>query len=302
MTAATEVLAIDVGGTKLAAARVKGDSILGTKRCPTPRSGDPAELVATLAGLLGDWADGTMPLGIATTGLVRGGRVEAVNPVTLPLPYAFPLQDALLTAIGPRSAVMVNDAHAAAWGEHRFGAGRGAGSMLFMTVSTGIGGGCVIGGRLVTGAGGFAGHIGHVSADPAGPECGCGRRGCLEALASGTALAAATKQAGLAMTLPELFAAAAEEEAALRIIEGTTEAVARCVADLKATLDIDRVVIGGGVGLAAGYLDHLRRSLHRVAPPRFRPDVAAAACGAEAGLLGVADLVAGDNLQLLRHY
>lgn len=299
MTAATEVLAVDVGGTKLAAARVAGTAIVEARRCITPRSGDPRELVAALAGLIAEWADGEAPLGIATTGLVRDGKVEAVNPVTLPLPYAFPLRDALLAAIGPRSAVMVNDAHAAAWGEHRFGAGRGAASMLFMTISTGIGGGLVLDGRLVTGAGGLAGHVGHTGADPAGPECGCGRRGCLEAVASGTALAAAAERAGLAMTVPELFARADHAEAR-RIIERGADAVARSLADLKAVLDLDRVVIGGGVGLAAGYLDRLRHSLNRAAPPRFRPALAAAYCGADAGLLGVADLVAGDNFQLGR--
>lgn len=131
-------------------------------------------------------------MGIATIGLVRDGRVDAVNPTTVPLARAFPLLGALLAAFRPRPAVMVNDARAAAWAEHRFGAGRGGPAMLFVTVSTGIGGGLVLHGRPVTESGGLAGHIGHVIADAAGPACSCGRRGCLEAVAVRTALAAAS--------------------------------------------------------------------------------------------------------------
>ncbi|KGM30020.1 ROK family protein, partial [Inquilinus limosus] len=129
---------VDLGGTKIAAARVEGAAVLERRQAPTPRDGRFESLVEAVAALVAGWVDG--PVGIATTGLVRDGKLSATNPGTLPVPPDSPLVAALQDRLGvPVRAV--NDAQAAAWGEFRHGAAQGVGSMVFLTVSTGVGGG-----------------------------------------------------------------------------------------------------------------------------------------------------------------
>ncbi|MCW6513294.1 ROK family protein, partial [Lichenifustis flavocetrariae] len=151
------VLAIDLGGTKLAAALIDGPLILERRETPTDRTGGPTAWIEAVARLVAGWT-GTRSAGIAVTGLVRDGVWRAVNPDTLAVPDDFPLTKTLAAQLG-MPVVARNDAQAAAWGEYRFGAGRG-GTAVFVTVSTGIGGGIVIDGRLVEGRRGLAGHIG----------------------------------------------------------------------------------------------------------------------------------------------
>ncbi|OWJ68045.1 N-acetylmannosamine kinase [Inquilinus limosus] len=277
---------VDLGGTKIAAARVAGASVLERRQAPTPRDGKFESLVDSVAALVAGWADG--PVGVATTGLVRDGRLSATNPGTLPVPPDSPLVAALQDRLGvPVRAV--NDAQAAAWGEFRHGAARGVGSMVFLTVSTGVGGGLVLDGELRVGPGGLAGHLGHVVAVPGGPLCGCGRRGCVEAVASGRALAAAATEAfGEEMDAPALFRRA--DPAASALIDRAAAAIARLLADLKAALDLDLAVIGGGVGLADGFLGRVDQAL-AAEPRQFRLPLRPAALGHDAGLIGMADLM-----------
>ncbi|HMG51269.1 MAG TPA: N-acetylmannosamine kinase [Inquilinus sp.] len=285
---------VDLGGTKIAAARVAGAKVLERRQAATPRDGRFESLVDAVAALVAGWADG--PVGIATTGLVRDGRLTATNPGTLPVPPDSPLAAALQDRLGvPVRAV--NDAQAAAWGEFRHGAALGAGSMVFLTVSTGVGGGLVLDGRL---RGGLAGHLGHVVAVPDGPLCGCGRRGCVEAIASGRALAAAATAAfGAAMDAPALFRRAETDAAAAALIDRAAAAIARLLADLRAALDLDLAVVGGGVGLAEGFLERVNRAL-AVEPPQFRIVLRPAALGHDAGLIGMADLGASQPLSTKR--
>lgn len=281
---------VDLGGTKIAAARVAGAKVLQRRQAPTPRDGKFESLVEAVAALVAGWADG--PVGIATTGLVRDGRLSATNPGTLPVPPDSPLVATLQDRLGlPVRAV--NDAQAAAWGEFRHGAAQGVGSMVFLTVSTGVGGGLVLDGRLRVGPGGLAGHLGHVVAVADGPICGCGRRGCVEAVASGRALAAmATETFGEEMDAPALFRRADPTAAAL--IDRAAAAIARLLADLKAALDLDLAAIGGGVGLADGFLGRIEHAL-AAEPRQFRLPLRPAALGHDAGLIGMADLLGADQ-------
>jgi N-acylmannosamine kinase len=218
--------------------------------------------------------------------------VTALNPTTLPIENGFPLAAALAEQLG-ETPLLINDAQAAAWAESRLGAGQGTRAMAFITVSTGIGGGLVIDGRVQTGRQGLAGHIGHVVADPAGPQCGCGRRGCIERLASGTALSViATERLCRPMTAVDVFnTAAAGEAIAQQIIDKAAQLLGRTIVDCVALLDVDRVVIGGGVGLAPGFLA-LVRSQIALEPLFYHRPLLAAQLGADAGLIGAA---------LLRH-
>ncbi len=288
-------LAIDIGGTKIALARVAGDRVEGRRQVATPRGGRGEDIVAAIVAAAGDIpAQGAV--GVATTGIVDGGRLTALNPVTLPIEDGFALVDALERGLG-RAVIAINDAQAAAWAEHRHGAGQGHSSMAFVTVSTGVGGGIVLDGRLQTGARGLAGHVGHMAHDPNGPVCGCGRRGCIERIASGTAIASLGSEAlGRAMTAPEVFAAAEGGDAdASAVIEGAATALASMFADLAAAVDVDAIVVGGGVGLAEGFLARIVAAQSSI-PAIFRRPLLRARLGADAGLVGAGLLAAENNL------
>lgn len=140
--------------------------------------------------------------------------------------------------------------------------------MVFVTVSTGVGGGVVSGGQLVTGTGGLAGHLGHTLADPNGPVCGCGRVGCVEAIASGRGIAAAAQGTLAGCDAKAIFSRAAEgDEQASRLVAYSAQVLARLIADTKAVTDCQRVVVGGSVGLAQGYLTQVEPVSNRC--PRF---------------------------------
>ena len=282
-------LAIDVGGTKVAIALVAEGRIRERRQCATPRTGKGGDLVDAIVREIGT----TMPaprIAIATTGVVCDGNLTALNPTTLPIEDGFPLAAAIEQATGIRPLV-INDAQAAAWGEYRYGAGRDCGAFAFVTISTGVGAGIVIDGRLAVGRTGLAGHLGHVVADRNGPPCGCGRRGCLETLASGSALAhRGSALFGRAVTAPEVFEQAqAGNVGARALLDEAARHLATAFGDLAATCDVDRIAIGGGVGLAPGFIDLVRTAM-RDLPAKFRREVRLAVGGADAGLLGAADL------------
>ena len=272
------ILAIDLGGTKLAAALVDGAHVLERRQMPTDRAGGPSDWIEAAGRLVAGWS-GYRAVGVAVTGLVRDGLWRAINPATLPVPDDFPL----VTMLERRLRVPVlarNDAQAAAWGEFRFGAGQ-CGTMVFVTVSTGIGGGIVIDGRLAEGRAGLAGHVGITPIET--PE---GIR-LLEEVGSGRALARMGEGRDGA---PAVAAAALRGERwAEALMDRVVAPLALALRCLQLVLDPDRIVIGGGLGLAPGYLDRLGRHLEPV-PALLRPTICAAALGADAGLIGIADL------------
>lgn len=297
MTGVSEepTLAIDIGGTKIAVASVAAGQIRERRQIATPRTGKGADVVAAIVREIGSVPPGRR-IAIATTGVVREGHLTALNPSTLPIEDRFPLAAAIAQATGA-APVVINDAQAAAWGEYRYGAGRGCRTFAFVTISTGIGAGLVVEGRLLIGHAGLAGHLGHVVGDHRGPPCGCGRRGCLETLASGSALGRRGSEAlGRTVSAPEVFAeAAAGHAGASALLDDAAGHVANAVADLAAVCDVDQVAFGGGVGLAESFIDRVRRAMQGL-PATFRRPLSLAASGADAGLLGAADLAA-NNLE-----
>lgn len=305
-------LALDVGGTSTRAALVRGARVLERREAATPARAGPEAVVAAAAELLAPLAGAADVVCVAATGRVAGGRVTAVNPATLPGWDAFPFAEALAARCGLPVRV-VNDAHAAAWGEARWGAGRGARDFVFVTVSTGVGGGIVAGGRLLTGARGLAGHLGFLGSGFR-PAAGAGGEGAppgqvdavtgaaaprrfLEQHASGSAIARLGSAAyGAALTTREVFArAAAGDPRAEAVLASAVEALARALVDLRWLVDPARVALGGSVGLAPGYLGRLRAALARLEPDDPLA-VVAAQLGADAGLIGAADLLGtGDT-------
>ncbi|SEQ34355.1 N-acylmannosamine kinase/N-acetylmannosamine-6-phosphate 2-epimerase / N-acetylmannosamine kinase [Faunimonas pinastri] len=278
------VLAIDVGGTKTLVALVKGRRILDQRRAATPREAGADAWLDLIGDLAAEWRGSFGAAGAAVTGIVRDGRWHALNPATLPVPDGLPLVAGLSDRLGvPVQAV--NDAQAAAWGEYRFGAGQGI-DMIFLTVSTGIGGGVISNGRLLSGRSGLAGHVGQMLV-----ETGKGDAARLEDFASGSALARFAATAGHPADAPTIFAAGrAGEDWARELLEAALTRMAHTLRSLQMLFDPARFVIGGGVGLAEGYIDGLRSMLGDL-PALTRPEIRPAALGAEAGLLGIADLV-----------
>ena len=258
------VLALDIGGSKSSAALVERGVIKRQVLLPTERTAGPAAWLDALALATRGW--GHQAVAAAVSGVVRAGNWSAVNPATLPVPEGFPIIAALTARFGvPASAL--NDAQAASWGEYRYGAGQG-GDMGFVTISSGIGGGLVIGGRLLQGAHGLAGHLGQI------PFPGVR----LEDSASGFGLA---RRAGTVDARTALAADGAE--IALVVAE-----LARGLVTLQAIADPACVVVGGGLGLAPGFLGRIEAAL-AAHPVVLRPRLVAAALGADAGLIGVAD-------------
>jgi glucokinase len=231
-------LAVDVGGTKLAVARVDTSGRLTDRRtAPTPAQGSAEEMWDRLAGLIREVRRGDeVVVGAGCGGPMAPGGTT-VSPLNIPAWDDFPLRGRLAELTGLPVHVD-NDAKALALGEGWAGAARGERDYIAMVVSTGVGGGIVLDGRLLGGASGNAGHIGHVIVVPDGRVCGCGARGCLEAEASGMGIEAATG------------APPAVAGAAVRTRTGML--VGRAVASVVNLLDLRLAVVAGSVALGYG--------------------------------------------------
>lgn len=278
-------LAIDIGGTKLAAALIDDALHIRERReMPTPASKTPDALVAALTELVTPLMKQATHVAIASTGIIREGILLAINPLNLGGLLHFPLVQTLENITG-LPAMAVNDAQAAAWAEYH-ALEIDCREMVFITVSTGVGGGLVLNGLLQTGSGGLAGHLGHTLADPQGPICGCGRTGCVEAIASGRGIAAMAQGDLAGLNAKAIFSHAAQgHQHARDVIARSALTLARLIADVKAVTDCQMVVVGGSIGLAEGYLPQVVESLAQL-PPVYHVAVRQAHYRHDAGLLG----------------
>lgn len=275
-------LAVDLGGTKLLVALVEGATVLDRIEAATDRAAGPEAWVRQMADLARPWAGKFDSAGVTVTGLIKDNHWRALNPGTLAFEGRFPLHKAARAALGVPVA-LANDAQAAAWGEFAHGAGEGK-DIVFLTVSTGVGGGVVSNGRLLQGRGGVAGHFGQVLPLPEGDETR------FEDGESGRWIAAEGARLGLAPDARAVFAAAAAGNAAAdAVIETSARRVARLAHDLQLMFDPRFTVIGGGVGLASGYIDRVARAVAHF-QPLVRPTLRSAALGRDAGVIGIADL------------
>ncbi|MGI8531702.1 MAG: ROK family protein [Geodermatophilaceae bacterium] len=297
-----QVLVVDVGGTKLATGLVdRSGELVGEQRTPTPPDGDGEAIWAALVAGLERSLDAAGRPPVQAIGVGCGGPMEwpagAVSPLTMTGWRGFPLRARLQERFGV-PVRLHNDAICVAIAEHWRGAGVGRRNMLGMVVSTGVGGGLILGEQLHDGATGNGGHIGHVVVEPDGPACRCGGRGCLEAVARGPAVAAWAVQHGWDDGEPTAAAvtvsARAGNEIALAALTRAGRAVGLALASTVALLDLELVCIGGGLSqagdllfgpLAAAYADYA--GVHYARESRVVP----AALGQRAGLVGAAALV-----------
>jgi glucokinase len=295
-----QVLAVDVGGTKLAAALVyQGGQVLRSSSRPTPAA-DGAAVWSTLVALLDDVLAGEPVAGV---GIGCGGPMAwpagVVSPLNLPGWRDFPLRARLAERFPGLPVRLHNDAIALVAAEHWRGAARGYDNALAIIVATGVGGGLVQAGQVVDGATGNAGHVGHVVVEPAGPDCGCGGRGCLEAVARGPALAAWALEQGWQpsgdATAAGLAAdARSGDQCAGAAFDRAGSALGLAIASVAATCDLEVVVVGGGLSgswdLLAPPLERTLRRHARLPFTRTLP-VVPAALGSAAFLVGAAALV-----------
>lgn len=282
------VLAVDVGGTKMEIALVNDAGTVGWRSAtPTPAGASASALWSALAALVE-----TAPVADAgACGVGVGGPMrdhgELISPLNIPGWRDFPLRRRLASLTGLPTAVD-NDAKALALGEGWCGAAHQIYDYLAMVVSTGVGGGVVLGGRLLDGAGGNAGHIGHVVVLPGGRRCGCGGFGCLEAEASGLAIAAMT--------------GAPAAEAGPQVVARSGRLVGQAVASVANLLDLQLAVVAGSVALGFGapFFEAAQAEVDRLAcldfsrGTRIRPG----GLGADGPLVGAA-AVARRALRLL---
>jgi glucokinase len=317
------LLALDYGGTKHAAALlVPGQGAwLAHARVYSPPDPDAAYDQATMLRMAHELL-AAHPGDLSAIGVSFGGPVDAPRGLVrlsyhVPGWEDIPLRAALQAEFGAPVAVD-NDGNVAAFGEWRWGAGQGCASILYVTVSTGIGGGWVLGGAIYGGADGMAGEIGHLCVRPGGAPCACGKRGCLEAEASGRAIARIARErlaadsAGGALLgalagdpdggapTAEQVARAAErgDPLANSVLEQAATALGDGLGAAINLLNPERVIIGGGVTKAgARYWQTVRNAARAQALPLMRVDIQSAAFTDDAPLWGAAALAEGLAVQ-----
>lgn len=313
-------IGVDLGGTKIAAALVDREGgILGEDRRPTEAERGVEHVMANMAAAAraaaGDHLGRVSAVGLGAPGPLNIARGLIFKAPNLPGWDDVPVVSLLQERLGGLPVFLENDANAAGYGEWAVGAGRGTRNMIYLTISTGIGGGIIIDGRVYHGRDDAAGEVGHMTVEPDGPPCGCGRRGCWESLCSGTAIAAEmarrlaagarSRALDLAGGDPQAVNPAHVAQAAR---EGDTEAAAVLekaffylavgITNLIHFLNPEMVVLGGGVAKLGDQLFiPVRRLVQERAYPALVKDlpIVPAVLGDRVGVLGAA-MVAQDAL------
>ncbi|EEX51211.1 N-acetylmannosamine kinase [Pasteurella dagmatis] len=280
-------LALDIGGTKIASALVVDGKIEQRQQVSTPQTDAVNAMHDTLTQILQQYQGQFDYVAVASTGIINNGILTALNPKNLGGLAEFPLKQSIARHTD-KPIGLLNDVQAAACAEYKDEDKSAVQNFVFITVSTGVGGGIILDRRLLTEPNGIAGHIGHTLADPNGPICGCGRIGCVEAVAAGRAIEAVSKQWNPPCSPKEAFELFRKnDEKATALIQRSAKAIANLIADLVIGLDVQKVVVGGSVGLAVGYLPLVKKYLNEM-PHFYHCQVEQAHYGQDAGLIGAA--------------
>lgn len=290
-------IGLDLGGTKILAAAVQGGLILDSVRVDTPQTGfgDVIEALVGAANELKERGYSSDAVGLGSPGPLDSRRRTVLFAPNINGFRNAPLADTLEERLGKR-VVLENDANVAGYGEHIYGAAKGRHSSIYVTLSTGIGGGIFYGTEILTGAHGMAGEIGHMTMMLGGPMGGDGHPGSLEALAAGRSIGRdATYAFSEPMDSRELFRRAkAGDEKALGIVENAALYTGVGLANLVKVFDPEVFVVGGGLAQAgAFYLDRVRATYEKYLRGGYpMPELLPAALGGEAGVIGAATFAA----------
>jgi len=318
------VVGVDIGGTKIIAAVFNGDgAMLSRIYCLTLGSEGPARVINRIKATIGQVIEkaGLERKQVGCVGVAAAGAIDINRGLVADSPnllrwHNIPLRDKLADSLG-RPVFMLNDANAAALAEYRLGAGRGLNNLIYITVSTGIGGGMIINGELYQGADGSAAEIGHMIIKIGGPVCACGKRGCFESMASGTAIARLAQKrlrrgeesimVGLAhdkvgdVNAQVVAAAARKGDAlALAVIEESAGYLGIGLANLVNLMNPQMIIIGGGVSKMGDMLLRPARKSMKVNGidlPAQTVRVVRSQLGVDAELTGAA-LYARDMLRM----
>ncbi|MEM7289306.1 MAG: ROK family protein [Pseudomonadota bacterium] len=305
-------IAIDLGGTQLRAALFKNDTLLKRSALPTDVSGGPAGILHQIQTLVAQITDGIDKGDILGIGLSTAGPVDTIAGITLGIPTLpgwdnFPIRAELVQIFGMPVSIE-NDAIAATLGEWRHGAGRNIQNLVYMTVSTGIGGGVVVDDRLLHGRKGMAAHIGHMQIAQQGPQCGCGATGCFEAFASGTALAKRASDPsrlqqsnylrtiakdGVVDAIDVFKGAGAGDEICVSLVKEEARYLGQGITSLLHLFSPERVIIGGGISKNFEMLEPGIRAVIQAQAMEPFNDVAIvqSKLGDDSGLVGAATMV-----------
>jgi glucokinase len=307
-------IGVDVGGTKIAATVVNPEGkILNEVRYPT-QAVPPNRLIETIAAAITEVKNGFEVGGVclAVPGLILAAENKVIISPNLHEIENIPLDE----EIGRRTGLYVtveNDANAAAWGEFRYGAGKDVEHQIFITLGTGVGGGVITHGVLLRGADGAGGELGHVTIESAGPRCGCGNHGCLEALASGTAIRRRAREVASDQPYSALGRLAVErevlgedvtrlahegDEAALQVLQETGRWLGIGLAGFVNTFNPEVIAVGGGAARAGELILGPARKevqLRAQSPSRDTVEIKEATLGPESGALGAAALARGAD-------
>ncbi len=305
------VVGVDLGGTKIATALLnRNGEVLRQVRYQTTQFKSASEVIDCIVQSIAEVRAGLpiLGIGVASPGTVDMQKGVILNGTNLPEWIEIPLQHEIEKRTGVQVKV-VNDANAAAWGEYYTGAGKKSKTMVYVTISTGIGSGIVLDGKLLLGSNSFAGELGHTMIDQNGPRCSCGQFGCWEAYASGTAIArfatdAASRtyslitelaaEEGISIGAKHLFKAARlGDKVACEIVDEVTSYIASGLKNVVHTFNPDCIVIGGGVSLAGEDLFEpvLEKTKSLVMGPyRDTFKLIAATLGDDVGVVGAATL------------
>lgn len=282
-------IAVDFGGTKIAATRVTDGKVGAVSRSKTDGSASAEQQVDAICDLLKtfDLQDDDK-VGVALTGRVsREGVWHAVNTDTLSGVSSVPMQSMLSERL-KRSVKVDNDATAAAIGEYISGAGQGVHSFGFITVSTGVGGGFVLDGRPLRSSNGIAGHVGFTTSRIATELCGSGRAKTVESVAGGRSIAALALKSGRSgYDAKAVFSEHLNGvKWASHLIEQSADVVSELCSNLVTTLGLERIALGGSIGLAEGYLELVQAAMDQE-PVLFRPEIVPTQLGADSAFVGI---------------
>lgn len=287
-----KTLGLDLGGTKIAAAVVEDGKIIARKQLKTPQTGldDVVSALESISHDLLEKHSDVTALGIGVPGPLdfKKGRIRFT-------PNIAGLDDAPIVELLEKrlklKVVLENDANAAGFAEHKYGAAKKYDSSLYITISTGIGGGLFIADTVIRGANGITGEIGHIAVMPHGPLCGCGQLGCWEALASGRAIAKeATFSYGETLNTQAVFEKAkAGERKALMVIDNAAYFMGIGIANLQKIFDPNVFVIGGGMSQVGDfYLNKIKAYTERFNAGFPPSKIRVAELGTDAGVIGAA--------------